>query len=210
MKEAGRITASEEPHFDAPPVMPGQGERRMHMRAYHHWSSLLRGRICPTPADVDFGGTSAFGAHAMLLDCREDSRRPVLRHLGARLGEQCGIDPRTVGLPIAQRSLPAFLAGYLSEIRCCRSPVSFEAEFRGARGMPALYRGILLPLGSDGRTVDHICGVLNWKQLAEATLEEDLQIEAGLIERASDGHDFHGDGLPPFARHDERRGIAQR
>jgi hypothetical protein len=49
-----------------------------------------------------------------------------------------------------------------------RAPVGFEAEFVNQHGQPICYRGILMPVSSDGDTIDFIYGVINWKQGEES------------------------------------------
>ena len=46
----------------------GGDERRMHVRAYNHWVSLLRGRPYPSIADLDPDNIVDFGANSALLD----------------------------------------------------------------------------------------------------------------------------------------------
>jgi hypothetical protein len=50
-----------------------------------------------------------------------------------------------------------------------RAPVGFEAEFVNQRGRNICYRGILMPFSSDGDTIDFIYGVINWKDVGEAS-----------------------------------------
>ena len=52
-----------------------------------------------------------------------------------------------------------------------RAPIGFEAEFVGHRGFPMLYRGILMPFSSDGDDIDYIYGVINWKEMVEASAQ---------------------------------------
>ena len=46
----------------------GTDERRMHVRAYNHWVSLLNGRDFPTIDDLDSSEVEDFAAHSVLLD----------------------------------------------------------------------------------------------------------------------------------------------
>jgi hypothetical protein len=80
-----------------------------------------------------------------------------------------------------------------------RAPVGFEAEFENQRGTSICYRGILMPLSSDGDTIDFIYGVINWKKLtasrersrrtpAEPEARQDVEDDQplDLTERVSD------------------------
>src|SRR3982750_3117160 len=46
----------------------GTDERRMHVRAYNYWVSLLEGRDFPSIDDLEPGDLEAFSSHSVLLD----------------------------------------------------------------------------------------------------------------------------------------------
>jgi len=46
----------------------GSDERRMHVRAYNHWVSLLEGRDFPSIEDLEPRDVSDFSAHSIILD----------------------------------------------------------------------------------------------------------------------------------------------
>ena len=88
------------------------------------------------------------------------------------------------------------LTDHYLQIIANRAPIGFEAEFVSQRGCSTMYRGILMPLSSDGDTIDFIYGVINWKELADAdttaTLTAQLngqladQLDAALQQSAAD------------------------
>ena len=51
----------------------GADERRMHVRAYNYWCSLLEGRDYPSIEDLEPGNIEDFGPHSVLLDFTEGS-----------------------------------------------------------------------------------------------------------------------------------------
>src|ERR1044072_4870341 len=57
--------AAQEPRMDAPPAI-GTDERRMHVRAYNYWVSLLDGRDYPSIEDLDPASIDDFGPHSVL------------------------------------------------------------------------------------------------------------------------------------------------
>ncbi|WP_157216676.1 PAS domain-containing protein [Flavisphingomonas formosensis] len=144
-------------------------ERRMHVRAYNAWVSLLRGRPLPSIADLDPAAAGDFGPHSVLLDFVEDPDDPRVGWLGADLRAQCGTDGeiRTIA-DVPRGSLLSRLTDHRLQIIANRAPIGFEAEFTNGDGILTLYRGILLPFTSDGTTIDFIYGVINWKQMAPA------------------------------------------
>jgi hypothetical protein len=160
--------------MDLPPMI-GTDERRMHVRAYELWLSLLNGRDYPAIADLDAEALGEFGPHSVLLDFSDDRNNPAIAFLGRALRDEAelGPDVRTVA-DVPERALLSRLTGHYAEIIDNRAPVGFEAEFISQRGQPMLYRGILMPYSSDGHTIDLIHGVVNWKEPAEKSLSADI------------------------------------
>src|SRR3546814_8146806 len=59
----------------------GTDERRMHVRAYNHWVSLLGGRAYPAIDDLDPTNISDFGSNSVLLDFRSEEHTSELQSL---------------------------------------------------------------------------------------------------------------------------------
>ena len=77
------------------PLEIGGGERRLDVRAYNYWRSLLDGRPFPSIQDVDPHTIDDFGPHSMLLDFSRDPADPDISFLGRALGVECALD-RTI------------------------------------------------------------------------------------------------------------------
>ncbi len=156
----------------------GSDERRMHVRAYNHWVSLLNGRAYPSIEDLDPDNIADFGPHSVLLDFSKGVENPAIRYLGRSLRDECGVtaDITHVG-EVPSRSLLSRLTDHYLQIIANRAPIGFEAEFVGQRGHNTLYRGILMPFSSDTDTIDFIYGVINWKELVDAETQASLERE---------------------------------
>jgi hypothetical protein len=157
----------DEPTMEAPPEI-GVDERRMHVRAYNYWVSLLNGRSFPAIEDVDPHNIEDFGPHSVLLDFTGGGSDPKIAFLGRALRAECGLDAdmkRASAVP--SRSLLSRLTDHYLQIIANSAPIGFEAEFVNQRGLNTLYRGILMPLSSDGQAIDFIYGVINWKELVD-------------------------------------------
>lgn len=163
---------------DAHRLSIGSDERRMHVRAYNHWVSLLQGRAYPSIEDLNPGNIADFGPHSVLLDFSKGVENPAIRYLGGSLREECGVtsDITHVG-EVPSRSLLSRLTDHYLQIIANRAPIGFEAEFVGQRGHNTLYRGILMPFSSDGDAIDFIYGVINWKELVDAETQARLERE---------------------------------
>lgn len=175
----GRAGAAEDDAAIEPPPAIGGNERRMHVRAYNYWVSLLAGRQFPAIAELQPDRLDDFGRNSVLLDFGADSANPHIAWLGTALREEGGMadDVRTIG-DVPERSLLSRLTEHYLQIMANRAPIGFEAEFVNARGNLALYRGILLPFSSGRGRIDFIYGVINWKELADPATAAEIMTAA--------------------------------
>jgi hypothetical protein len=163
---------------DLPPEAIGQDERRMQVRAYNHWASLLGERMFPLIDDLDPNNLPDFGPHSVLLDFTQGIDNPAVRFLGAKLARECsasGVITRLSDVP--PRSLLSRITDHYMQILANQAPIGFEAEFVNQRGVAILYRGILLPYSSNDETIDFIYGVINWKEMADQLTADELLLE---------------------------------
>lgn len=174
--------------IEAPPEI-GTDERRMHVRAYNHWASLLRDRAYPSIEDLDPASIGDFGPNSVLLDFTGNVSDPAIAWLGGALRAECdiedGIEDGIESISdVPPRSLLSRLTDHYMQIIANQAPVGFEAEFENHRGANTLYRGILMPFSSDDDSIDFIYGVINWKEVAAPELQADLQDAVGQALRA--------------------------
>ena len=142
-------------------------ERRMQVRAYSYWASLLNDNQIPAIDSLDRTNPGNFGPNSILLDLTSGSDTPVVVRLGHALAQECGISagqvPDWSALP--EQTLLVRLAGHYQRMLETRTPIGFEDGFVNQRGATILYRGIVLPFSADGASVDFILGVINWKEI---------------------------------------------
>jgi hypothetical protein len=146
----------------------GTDERRMHVRAYNYWVSLLGGRDFPSIEDLDPANITDFAPNSVLLDFTGGGDNPATPYIGTAIRTECdlGEDVRHIA-QVPSRSLLSRLTDHYLQIIANRAPIGFEAEFVNQRGHAICYRGILMPFSSDGDTIDFIYGVINWKDIGE-------------------------------------------
>ena len=150
----------------------GTDERRMHVRAYNYWVSLLDGRDFPSIEDLEPGDVEDFAANSVLLDFTCGRDNPATPYIGTAIREECGLGDGIRSIEdVPSRSLLSRLTDHYMQIIANRAPVGFEAEFVNQREQPICYRGILMPFSSDGDTIDFIYGVINWKQASQASAD---------------------------------------
>src|SRR3954451_15597487 len=76
----------------------GTDERRMHVRAYNNWVSLLDGRDFPSIEDLEPSAVEDFASNSVLLDFTCGRDNPAIPYIGADIREECGLadDARTI------------------------------------------------------------------------------------------------------------------
>lgn len=183
----------EESLRDLPPAAIGQDERRMQVRAYNHWASMLGERNFPAVEELDPDNLPDFGPYSVLLDFSMGIEDPAVQYLGDKLAAECdaeGVINRLSDVP--SRSLLSRITDHYMQILANQAPIGFEAEFINQRDVTILYRGILLPFSSDNETIDFIYGVINWKEMAGAGEADELLLE---IDQALDPDETGADLL---------------
>jgi hypothetical protein len=185
---------------EAPPMVIGQDERRMHVRAYNFWASLLADRSFPSIEDLDPENLPDFGPHSVLLDFTSGIEDPAVAFLGDKLGAECGTEGNISKLSdVPSRSLLSRITDHYLQIIANQAPIGFEAEFVNQRGATIMYRGILLPFSSDDDTIDFIYGVINWKELADQETTDELLREVNQALAAGPDVLRHEHALPEWA-----------
>jgi hypothetical protein len=176
--DAQRAPDDDETGREPLPMAVGRAERRLQVRAYSLWTSLLGDRRFPSLSAFDLDALSDLAPYGVLIDFSAARADPAIGRIGTALVEECGPPGTIARLSDAPAgSLLSRIADHYREILTRQAPVGFEAEFVNWRGATVLYRGILLPFSSDDATIDHVFGVINWKELADAQVCEQLQFE---------------------------------
>jgi hypothetical protein len=186
----------------------GTDERRMHVRAYNYWVSLLDGRDFPSIEDLEPADLVDFAAHSVLLDFTSGRDNPATPYIGEAIRTEGGLDAEVLTIAdVPSRSLLSRLTDHYMQIIANRAPVGFEAEFENQRSETICYRGILMPFSSDGDTIDFIYGVINWKTVGESATPpqpvEEIAQPLAELEQAADEPLELTDAIVPFAAEDE-------
>jgi hypothetical protein len=147
----------------------GTDERRMHVRAYNHWCALLDGRDFPSIEDLQADAIEDFSSHSVLLNFAGALNNPATPFVGEAIRAEIGVDKIQRISDVPGRSLLSRLTDHHFQIIATRAPVGFEADFVNERGHEISYRGILMPFSSDGREIDYVYGVINWKDNGPAS-----------------------------------------
>lgn len=169
-----------------PPLL-GADERRMQVRAYNFWASMLGDTRLPLVGPLLAGDLPDFADHSVLLHfdagLEEDGLAdPAIAYVGPALLADCeDAGPLLRLRQVPGRSILSRITDHYMQIVANAAPIGFEAEFTNQRGRTILYRGILLPFSASGETLDYIYGVINWKELADQATTDELMAEIGLV-----------------------------
>ncbi|WHO38502.1 hypothetical protein PMI04_018470 [Sphingobium sp. AP49] len=156
----------------------GAEERRMQVRAYNYWASLLGNRTLPSIEDLSPDQMDDFGPYSVLLDFTAGIDNPAVVYLGTALRQECQIEgPIGYINDVPTRSLLSRLTDHYLQIIANAAPIGFEAEFINQRNVEILYRGILMPFSSDDEAIDFVFGVINWKELASQDIADAIERE---------------------------------
>ena len=189
----GQEISNEQDDFDyadheamEPPSSVGSDERRMQVRAYNYWASLLGDRTLPSIEDLSPDHLEDFGPNSVLLDFSTGLDNPAVVYLGTALRRECDVTGAIQFInDVPSRSLLSRLTDHYLQIIANAAPIGFEAGFLNQRGADILYRGILMPFSSDGETIDFVFGVISWKELASQTVADELGREVDAALRSS-------------------------
>jgi len=180
---------------DEPAYGPGtvvavsaKDERRLQVRAYNFWASLLGDRQLPSIDDLETSGLPDFAPKGVLLDFTGGPDNPVIAFLGADLAEESGAPGPIRNLAdVPEGTLLSRITTHHMQILDNQAPVGFEDEFVDRHGATMVYRGILLPFCGNADRIEYVCGVINWKQ-----------VEAGRSSVRADSAPLHAARIEPM------------
>jgi hypothetical protein len=139
-----------------------RAERRLNRRALLYWRSIGGGKGLVAVDRFDPQALEDCSSHGFMLDLR-DLAAPLVCHVGPVLHEEADITHLPVALAdVPPRSLVGQFGRRWEEVLSQQQPVTAEYEFTTA-SYRIFCRGVLLPLSSDGQTIDHVYGVISWK-----------------------------------------------
>lgn len=176
---------AEDAAIESPPAV-GTDERRMQVRAYNYWASLLGDRSLPSIEDLSPDQLEDFGPNSVLLDFSTGLENPAVVYLGTALRRECEVQGAIQFInDVPSRSLLSRLTDHYLQIIANAAPIGFEAAFINQRGAEVLYRGILMPFSSNDETIDFVFGVISWKELASQDVAQCLEQEVDAALRST-------------------------
>ncbi|MGB8274662.1 MAG: hypothetical protein WCF16_05255 [Alphaproteobacteria bacterium] len=144
-------------------------ERRLVGHALYMWWRLKGERTMPSLADIPFGDKAVghdarLGPYLFAVTVASSDEDVAILHCGEILADICG---RDVTGEMAAQCLPPTIWEKLrytfSAAAIAAKPLLASGRFAGKDGGRYLFRSIILPLGADPKTVDHLLCAINFK-----------------------------------------------
>ena len=132
------------------PSSPRQNERRLVERVLRHWTQAAAGKRFPRRNEIDPWMVGDDWANCVIIAVQS----PVQLSHFVVAGENLAV------ALCATDTLAGLLLSHLPPVLSVRRCLMVEGEAT-LRGVPILYRGVLLPLSDDGFAIDHVLGAAN-------------------------------------------------
>jgi len=131
-------------------------ERRLVLRLMAYWDDLRGARTYPPAAEIDPNAIGDDWPNCGVLVLGQPLQRSTFEYVGAELLGHAGqLAPQTTLAEVPESVLLSPALSYLDRLLQKQVPISLGGEAKLEQG-PALYRSILLPLSSDGATIDKV------------------------------------------------------
>ncbi len=139
-------------------------DKRLANRFLTYWEGLRGGQDYPLIGDLNLDHVGEFVPYTFNLDLTSDANDPRFRFVGRQLFRDCGGDVTNQGVSrLLPQSCLARAIARRDEVVSGGKPCIVSDEFINAEGNKVLYRAVMLPFSSNGRTIDFIIGAINGK-----------------------------------------------
>lgn len=146
-------------------------ERRLVLRLLAYWQDLRGDRPFPTPDEIDPAIIGDDWRSCILVELSDHPNGPVFRHLGDELAVP-GFD--ATGRPIESCPAPSLARAamtYMDKVTDRRVPISMGGSLDLDDGA-LLHRSIVMPLSSDGETIDFLLAAASAKTVDVAAADD--------------------------------------
>jgi hypothetical protein len=139
-------------------------EQRLVSRLFRHWTTWSAARRFPSKDDVDLSLLGDDARNCVLIRVAPELDQSSFVAVGDNLVQPGdSLDGKAIAACPKSTLLGAMLK-YLPRFRPDGGPLSVAGSATHL-GQPVLFRAVLLPLGADGTSIDHILGAANCRTL---------------------------------------------
>jgi len=147
-------------------ALPQGKERRLVLRLLNYWRDLGRDESFPALGDLDPDAMGDMWPFCFVLRVDAAVTASALTYIGPEILADCDeapAEPTLETLPDA--TLIKHATAFVGQTLRRKVPITKGGEFIDHRGRAIQFRSIVLPLAEDGRTVDHLLGAANCREL---------------------------------------------
>lgn len=151
------------PAKERPPAM----ERRLVLRVLNYWRHLAGEREFPSVEDINAADIPEIWPNCFILDPAGNPEDPILADIGDLLLAEFGDDAKGKRMSeVVSGTLLSAALGHYRQVASKKVPISLGGDYLNSDGVKVLYRSIILPLSSDGSTVDSFFGAANSRSVS--------------------------------------------
>jgi len=183
-------------------------DKRLANRFLKYWEGLLGSQDLPLITDLNLNEMGELLPYTFNLDISTGSDNPKLCFVGRQLIQDCDGDVINQGVSQLQpQSLLAKVIRHRGEVVSERKPCMIADEFINAEGNKVLYRAVMMPFSSTGKTFDFIIGAINSKTVEPSRAAVPTPQESGVAEATSEAGPAESGQVPQIH---VRRHVAPR
>ena len=146
------------------PTPPPSGEeQRLTFRLLSYWNRIRGDKPLPALADVNIQEIQEMWYFTFTISLGNMPEDHSFHYFGSKLADMFGNDYSGEMLESALKDLMIEnTIGFYEKVVAARAPVSESSSFY-LEGKEARYRSLIVPLSSDGQTIDYLLGTTNYK-----------------------------------------------
>lgn len=118
----------------------------------------------PALSDINIGEITEIWHYSFTIEVKSSEDDYVIQYIGPELAGILGEDYTGELLQVALEDSPVLVntIGFYQKVVEARTPVSEASSFY-LDGKEGKYRSLIVPLSSDGKTIDYLFGTTNYK-----------------------------------------------
>ena len=130
-------------------------DKRLANRFLNYWEGLRGDQDYPLISDLYLDHVRDFVPYTFNVDLASDAEDPKFRFMGRQLFRDCGGDITNQGISrLLPQSCLARAIARRDEVVTEGKPCMIADEFINTEGNQVLFRAVMLPFSSDGKTID--------------------------------------------------------
>ncbi len=141
-----------------------QQEQRLTFRLLSYWNRIRTDRPLPALTDVKIHEIAEIWHFSFTIDVSKGVKEHFFQYFGPGLAQIFGEDfnGSNAALALQESAYLSNTIGFYDKVISSKAPQSESSSFF-MEGKEVRYRSLIVPLSSDGNTVDYVMGTTNYK-----------------------------------------------